>query len=356
LHEHLVGALRTHGLVLAARGREFKAKNTARFDEAERLFNGRRRDSADSAAANELATLLVDKAEALGHLGERQEAAATIQRAERLLEQAMAAHPARLMFASSLYHVRTVMAELHAAAGDSTAADAAAAKAQAVLERFKPYEADARNVDALQQKGVQQRLHAATLLETDPEAAVHELNASEATLRSAVRRRPTYAEGYFLLMETYVGMNAAFAKLGRAEEQLYALPAATTAAQMARWLAPIGQVHKANDWLLTTRGLLSTVLVRQKRPDEAHDVLEAVVGLGEEFLAQPTPDGGALGIIGDAKCRIATIQRDLGQAGWRDTLHAGLIYLRKASALDPKQEEKLAYWTRYASVAATTPR
>ncbi len=356
LHEDLVAALRAHGLVLAARGRAFESESMTRFDEAERLLTGRRRDPSDPAGANELATLLLDKAAALENLGNWQDAAAAIQRAEQVLERTVAAHPTRLMFASSLYHVRTSMSELHAASGDSAAAAAAAAEAQAVLERFKPYEADAKNVDALQQKGVEQRLHAHTLLENDPEAALRELNASEATLRVAVRRRPTYAEGYFLLMETYVGMNAAFAKLGRAEEQLYALPAATTAAQMARWLAPIGQEHRANEGLLRTRDLLSTALVRQKRPAEALDVLEAVVGLGQEFLANPTPDGAALGIIGDAKCRIATIQRDLGQAGWRNTLDAGLIYLRKASALDPKQQDKLRYWTRYASegVAASS--
>lgn len=355
LHEHLVGALRTHGMVLAARGHAFKDASMALFAEAERLATARRRDPSDSAGANEWATLLVDKAEALGHLGDHQEAVATIQRAEHLLEQTVAAQPTRLMFASSLYHVRTVMAELHVAAGNSTAADTAAAKAQAVLERFKPYETDARHVDVLQQKGAVQRLHAATLIETDPEAALRELNASEATLRAAVRRRPTYPEGYFLLTETYAAMNAAYAKLGRADEQLYVLPAATTAAQMARWLAPAAQQHKANEWLLTTRDLLSTVLVRQKRPAEALNILEDVVGLGQEFLAQPTPDGGALGIIGDAKCRIATIQRNLGQAGWRNTLDGGLIYLRKASALDPKQGEKLGYWTKYAAGGHTAP-
>jgi tetratricopeptide (TPR) repeat protein len=358
LHEHLAGALRTHGMVLAARGPEFKAGSMALFAEAERLVTGRRRDPSDSDGANQLATLLVDKAEALGHLGDHQEGVATIRRAEHLLEQTVAAQPARLMFASSLYHVRTVMAELHAEAGDSTAAGAAAAKAEAVLARFKPYEADARNVEALQHKGAGQCLHAAALLETDPEAALRELNASETTLRAAVRRRPAYPEGYVLLTETYVAMNTAYAKLGRADEQLYVLPAATTAAQMARWLAPAGQQHKANEWLLTTRDLLSTTLVRQKRPAEALHVLEDVVGLGQEFLAQPTPDGGALGIIGDAKCRIATLQRDLGQAGWRNTLEAGLIFLRKASELDPKQGEKLGYWTRYAGEggAATTLR
>jgi tetratricopeptide (TPR) repeat protein len=355
LHDHLVGALRTHGLVLAARGHEFKAESMARFDEAERLLRGRRRDPSDAAGANELSTLLVDKAEALGHLGDRQEAAATIRRAEQLLEQTVAAHPARLMFASSLYHVRTVMAELHQEAGDSTAAEEAAAKAEAVLARFKPYEADAKHVDVLQQKGAVQRRHAAELLDRDPEAALRELNASEATLRAAVRRRPAYPEGYFLLTETYVAMNAVYAKLGRAEEQLYVLPAATTAAQMARWLAPAAQQHKANEWLLTTRDLLSTALVRQKRPAEALHVLDDIVGLGQEFLAQPTPDGGALGIIGDANCRIATLQRDLGQAGWRDTLTAGLIYLRKASAVDPKQGEKLRYWTRYAAGGTVPP-
>ena len=347
LHEDLVAVLRAHGMVLAARGPQFKAASMARFDEAERLLAGRRRDPADAGGANELATLLVDKAEALGHLGDLQEAAATIQRAERVMEQTVAAHPTRLRFASLLYHVRMVMSELHAAAGNSTASEAAAAKAQAMLERLKPYEADEKNVDALEQKGAAQRLHAAGLLEQDPEAALRELNASEATLRAAVRRRPAYPEGYFLLAETYAGMNAAYAKLGRAEEQLYVLPAATTAAQMARWLAPIAQQHKANEQLLTTRDLLSTVLVRQKRPAEALKVLEDIVGLGQEFLAQPTPDGGALGIIGDAKCRIATIQRDLGQAGWRNTLDGGLIYLRKASELDPKQGEKLRYWMGY---------
>jgi len=349
LHEHLVGALRTHGMVLAARGQQFKAGSMALFAEAERLVTARRRDPADSAGANELASLLVDKAEALGHLGDHQEGLATIRRAEHLLEQTVAAHPTRLRLASLLYHVRTVMSELHAAAGDSTAADAAAAKAQAVLERLKPYEADAKNVAALEQKGAAQCLHAATLLETDPEAALRELNASEATLRAAVRRRPAYPEGYSLLTQTYAAMNAAYAKLGRADEQLYVLPAAITAAQMARWLAPPAQQHKANEWLLSTRDLLSTTLVRQKRPAEALKVLEDIVGLGQEFLAQPTPDGGALGIIGDAKCRIATIQRNLGQAGWRNTLDGGLIYLRKARALDPKQGEKLAYWTRYAA-------
>jgi hypothetical protein len=352
LHEDLVTALRAHGVVLTGRGRERKAESMARFDEAERLLTARRRDPSDSAAANELAMLLLDKSAALANLGDLPEAGAAIRRAEQVLVQAIAAHPTRLLFASSLYQVRTFMSELYGLSGNSAAAANATAKARAVLARFQPYEADAKNLDALQQKGIAQRLHARALLATDPEAALRELNASEAALRAAVRRRPTYPEGYFELIETYVEMNAAFAKSGRGEEQLYALAAATTAAQMARWLAPSDQEDKANDRLLTTRYLLSGALVQQKRPAEALSVLEDVMSLGHEFLANPTPDGGALGIIGDAKCRIAAIQRNLGQAGWRDTLDAGLIYLRKASALDPKQQEKLLNWTKYASGAA----
>lgn len=349
LHEDLVTALRAHGVVLTGHGREHKAESMARFDEGERLLTARRRDPSDSAAANELAMLLLDKSTALANLGDLQEATVAIRNAEHVLVQAIAAHPTRLLFASSLYQVRTIMSKLYGTAGNSAAAAEATANAQAVLVRFTPYEADAKNLDVLQQKGVAQRLHADRLLATNPEAALRELNASEASLRAAVRRRPTYPEGYFDLIDTYEAMNAAFEKLGRGEEQLYALAAATTAAQMARWLAPAAQQDQANDRLLTTRYLLSGVLVQQKRPTQALQVLEDVMSLGHEFLADPRPDGRALGIIGEAKCRIAALQRGLGQAGWRDTLDAGLIYLRKASALDPTQQDKLREWTKYAS-------
>jgi hypothetical protein len=359
LHEDLVTALRAHGVVLTGHGHELKAASMARFDEAERLLTGRRRDPSDSGAANELAMLLLDKSTALANLDDLPEAVAAIRRAEQVLVQAIAAHPTRLLFVSSLYHVRTFMSELYSLSGDRAAAAGATANARAALARFRPYDADAKKLDALQREGIAQRLHAATLLATNPEAALRELNASEASLRAAVRRRPTYAEDYFQLVETYVGMNTAFAKLGRGKEQLYALAAATTAAQLARWLAPAGQEDRADERLLTTRDLLSVALVRQARfdptrSDQARSVLEDIMSLGHEFLADPRPDGRALGIIGDAKCRIAAIQRDQREAGWRDTLDAGLIYLRKASALDPTQQEKLQYWTAYAVKSAAS--
>ena len=356
LHDTFVMALRTHGLVLAARGPEFQTESMARFDEAERLVTARPRDPADPVAGH-LATVLNNKAVCLAYLGDLEQAVATIQRLDELLERAIAAHPKEFSLASQLHQVRTLASQLYTAMGNDAAAAKETAEAQALMARSERYKPNIGAPAQLTAQGTEHRRKADSLLESDPAAALREWNASEAAFRAAIRRQPTYADGYFQLIETYVGMNRVFAKLGRGEEQLYALAGATTSAQLARWLAPAGRHAEAGKWLLTTRDLLSAELVRQKRPAQALQVLEDVVDLGLEYLAEPTPDGGALGIIGDAKCRIATIQRDLGEAGWRNTLYAGLIYLRKANALDPRQEEKLRYWTRYASEggAGTAP-
>ena len=351
LHDTLVMALRTHGLVLAARGSELRAESMARFDEAERLLMARPRDPADPVAGH-LATVLNNKAVCLAFLGDLEQAVATIRRLEDVLERDIAAHPKQFSYASQLHQVRMLASRLYTAMGNAAAAAKETAEAQALMARSERYKPDISAPAQLAAQGTEHRRKAESLLESDPAAALREWHASEAAFRAAIRRQPSYADGYFQLIETYVGMNRAFAKLGHGEEQLYALASATSAAQLARWLAPTGRYAEAGKWLLTTRDLLSTELVRQKRPAEALDVLEDVVDLGLEYLAEPTPDGGALGIIGDAKCRIATIQRDLGQPGWRDTLYAGLIYLRKASALDPKQQDKVDHWTRYAAEGA----
>ena len=339
LHDALAGALHVHGFVLAARGPAFRTESMARFDEAERLLTTRRREPNDPRGAEGLSLLLTNKAVSLLALGDPREASATLQRSIAVLERAIAAYPKRPSLMALLRQTRGVLSW-------ATSANAPPPP---------PEGPDRTGRDRLRQQGVQHRLAAETLLDTDPAAALRELNASEAALRAGTRRHPTYHEGYFELVETYVRMNDAFEKLGHPDEQLYALGGATTAAQLARWLGPPELRHQANDALLLTRYLLSAGLIRQKRFPEAVEVLEDVVSLGQEFLADPAPDGGALGIIGDAKCRIAGVQRDIGQTGWHQTLEAGLIFLRKAAALDPGQEEKLRAWSAYASEGAPAP-
>ncbi|HYC93591.1 MAG TPA: tetratricopeptide repeat protein [Thermoanaerobaculia bacterium] len=343
LHQDLVAALRTHGKVLAARGPEFRDKSMARFDEAERLHTGRRHEPSDPTAAQGMVALLSIKAAAYLALGDTEQNTLTLERIEDVLERAVTAYPNRSSFVARLYNVRTALAW-------STGNDAAAATATAGAQ-----EALAQLVE----RGRQHRVTASELLKkNEPAAALRELNASEAALHAGIRRTPSYPVGYAELAETYLSMNEAFARLGRPEEQLYALAGATTAAQLRRWLAAPEERHDANEQLLTARNVLSTALVQQNRWAQSLEVLESVVSLGQEFLAEPTPDGAALGLIGDAKSRIARIQRDSGSPSWRDTLEAGLIYLRKASAVDPQQTEKLRFWTDYASegAAATASR
>lgn len=353
LHEDLVAALRTHGKVLAARGPEFRAKSMARFDEAERLHTGRRYEPSDPSAAKGLYVLLADKSAAFAALEDARQATLTLERTEDVLERAIVAYPKRSSFVSALYYIRSTAARFYTATGNDDAAATAKAGAQAASFLLEQYSQDRDGLEEMVKRGRQHRTTAAELLKkNEPAAALRELNASEAALHTSLRRTPSHPEGYAELVETYLAMNEAFEKLERPEEQLYALAGATTAAQLRRWLAVPEQHHQANERLLAARNVLSTALVRQNHPAQALEVLESVVSLGQEFLAEPTPDGTALGLIGDAKSRIARIQHDSGNPSWRDTLESGLIYLRKASTADPRQAEKLRFWTAYASEGA----
>jgi tetratricopeptide (TPR) repeat protein len=337
IQDYLWWALRTHAVLLAARGPAFRSASMALFDEAERVHARLPGDGSDLNAADDLGNLLTTKAGALARLGDLPDGLATIRRARTILTRARHEHPDRWASRMLLSSATAMESQFQSAATNGAK--------PAVVPLDEQQQADTEALDRLLLSGIHHRLAGTALLATDPAGALRELNASEVELRSSMRRRPTHAEGYFQLIRTYLGMQGAYEKLGKPEERLYALAAATTAAQLAQWLAPADRRHDANESLLATRYTLSNALIAQNRPAEALAVLEDLMTLGQELLAEPTPDGRALAILGDAKCGTALVQRRLGHAGWKDTLRGGLVYLRKATAADPAQEKKLRYWT-----------
>lgn len=354
--DHLVEALRTHAVVLAARGPTFRAQSEARFDEAEHLLANRRGDAGGLEKSLQLGRLLVEKAKALEQFGEPAAAIATLQRADGVLESAMNAHPDDLTAGAAVYAARKYEAELRRRTGDAAGADAATARARALFPRFQRFLDASNGLVTTLGRASERRGAGVALLESNPAAALRELQASETLLRdSYIRRRPTELEGYTQLTLTYVQMHAAYERLGRPDDRLAAIAASMRAAEVTRAIASTPEEQRsANERLLVTHNLASQSLLAQKRYVETLDVLHDVMLLGQELLAAPEPDGVALGILGDTKCGMASIERHLQSAGWQETLRGGLAYLRKATALDPGQEKKLRYWTAYASEGTAT--
>ncbi|HEX6087490.1 MAG TPA: hypothetical protein VF266_23355 [Thermoanaerobaculia bacterium] len=353
LHDHLVWALRVYGKVLAHRGLPFKAAALARFDEAERLCTTRRHAANDVWGAAEIGRVLLDKASALVWLQDVRGAIAAADRAATLLAPLAERNP---QFVAEVASARMLASHFRAQL-ERTAGGEDLREAMLVQQRVAAsYAASEDAATKAYVRAVEQKAKGSSLYATDPAGDLRHQRAAQATLRDAyLRVRPVHADGYVQMIETYLAMYWAHQKLGNADEELRSMAAAMTAAEMARWLTTTPQERKdAIDAVVATHYKLSEGLVAQGRYAEALDVLQDLLLLGPELLAEPTPDGAALAILGEAKCGAATIQRKLGQPGWEDTLRGGLIYLRRAAALDRTQQRKLDHWTAYASEGAAT--
>jgi tetratricopeptide (TPR) repeat protein len=108
--------------------------------------------------------------------------------------------------------------------------------------------------------------------------------------------------------------------------------------------------------LLEARLQIGIFLNDNSRFDEALAMVEEQVVIAEKLVhgAQKKPHdvryAKYLGHLGNAKCGLGMVRRNLGRGGWEEAIRSGLIHIQKAVEIDrqnPDYLNELGSWRIY---------
>jgi tetratricopeptide (TPR) repeat protein len=337
----VVSALMAYAQVVSVAGDQPEA--LTRLLEAERVWNARRRDPADSLPRLKLGEILQQQAEVLALMKRNTEAAQTLQRAIVVIEPLQRQQPHNLRYIAGLVAARIHESALRTVLGDVPGATAAAAE----LTRLKTAEETANRPTLEKQvslsaddfeliQKVGDSMYSKEFAEALPMLAVQEEQE-----REMIALFPTEFGSYSTIRNTYMNMAEAQKALGQSAGELASLAAAMNAAQVAAWLAPEQDREARNVVLLDARNDVADALFDRKRSAEALEVIRENVVLAEE-MAQRRECIECRWMLGVAKCLYAFGQRDISADG----LRSGLIHLESASkeSNNGKILGDLAHW------------
>jgi hypothetical protein len=111
------------------------------------------------------------------------------------------------------------------------------------------------------------------------------------------------------------------------------------AAQIAAWLAPEGLQIKMNATLLAARNWLNLFLIENRPLDEALAMIQEQVVVAEVLVQGDMQNATYLQRLGNAKCGLGMIQRDLKKAGWEEAIRSGLIHIQKAVKIEARNHD-----------------
>jgi tetratricopeptide (TPR) repeat protein len=350
LPRDLAWALQDHAHVLAARGRH--VERLASLEEAERIYGG----AASAKAAEgveELGLLLGEKSDALSALGRTSEAQASLQVSTKLLEGLLESHPDGVSYLWELSAARQRHAALLRKGGDRAGAEAADREAKQLDARYQ----------ALMNQGVDEAaklraLHTTRVNEGatlsaagDHAAALGKFKEAEAAARERVRLQPSAFGGYADLRNVYDWIQLMESELHRDEKRAAALNAGMQAAQVAALLAPEESTVAAGADLAKLRVTFGRFLYDGGRLEEALAIVQAQVVVGEDVgVPGAWQDARHLWSLGNAKCGLGMVSRDLKRAGWEEAVRSGLIHIQRAAEIDkrnPEYPKEVGSWRKY---------
>jgi len=325
LRDDLARAERLYFTILKTR-RSPAFERLAAIRDVELLQEQPGRDPADADYQEGTISLLGEESDILIELGRPAQAQRTLGRAIDLATRLVALHPDNPLYYDTLAATRAREASLLRATGDIRGAAAASQKEQDVRKGH----------DRL----YQEQIDAAAELENraNEHLSRNELMAAVSVLREALRHRPTSYHTYQKLGDAYYQLQLIDRDLGKREERLAALGASMHAAQIAAWLAPADEQSQANMTLLQARNRFAQAFIDEGRKGNYQTALgllqESVVVA--ESLAQREPSNADYAwSLGEAKCSLGTVRRNLAAPGWEGAIRSGLIDLKKAAALQP---------------------
>ncbi len=349
LQRDLGWALREHAKVLDAQGRH--RERLATLNDSERAYVASQTDKADAEYTAAHADVLLDRAEALAQLGERAEAKATLQEAIGLHRELVQAHPDNANHMAQLSEAYRRGAAILRKARDSIGADASARERKLLEEKSSTLtENRSKKLQELKEQNVV-RVNAGAKLFNDGkyDKALDEFRASESTVREYVGLEPTVVDGFDELRNVYDWIRTTQEKLPNAkvEERLVALSAWMNAAQIAAWLVP---EDKQNNGLLSARQAFGISLHDKEHYEKALAMVQEEIVVAE-YLVQGDPRNSSyLRSLGNAKCGLGMVRRDLKKAGWEEAIRSGLIHIEKAADIDKKNvnhRKELGDWRKY---------
>lgn len=347
LHTDVIAALDMHASVMSAAGNRDEA--LTRLQEAERTWNSRRRDPADTFALLQFGDVLQQQAHVLTLVGRTAEAAQKLQHAVDIYEPLHRRQPGNIRYLDHLASARRKENALQTRLGNVAGAAAAASEMQRLVAARESV-----NRPALEKKLSLLRAdtnhfsRAVALMKTHNFAeALSELIASESSVREQIVLSPAHFRAYSTTRATYVTMAGQQKLLHDIDSHLGSLAAAMNAAQVAAWLAPDDQREGENLALLDVRNDVAGALIGQMRIAEAIQVLRENVVLAEE-MARRRGCVECRWHLGVAKCMYASIEN--ARWGKRDVsvdgLRGGLIHIESASkeSKDGRIWRDLGHW------------
>jgi hypothetical protein len=227
------------------------------------------------------------------------------------------------------------------------------AKALAVLGRA-PESAQARqqSIAAWTQLAAQHPKHPLYALELRrARGEATAVSAIESTVRAvenprhAIRRWPADFAGYGNLSVAYT--NRANASRDDGERAAF-LNAALESAQIAAWLAPDFRARDTARALLVARNTFGLFLHEKKRLEEALAMITEDVVVAEALVHADPHDSVIQETLGQAKCSVGQVRRELKQAGWEEAVRGGILHLQRATAMNRQDHwDELADWQQY---------
>jgi tetratricopeptide (TPR) repeat protein len=351
LQRDLGWALREHAKVLDAQGRH--KERLARLNDSERALASQT-DKADAEYTAAHADVLLDRAEALAQLGERAEAKATLQEAIGLHRELVQAHPDNANHMAQLSEAYRRGAAILRKARDSIGADAYARERKLLEEKSSTLtENRSKKLQELKEQNVV-RVNAGAKLFNDGnyDKALDEFRASESTAREYVGLEPAVVDGFDELRNTYDWIRTTQENLPNAkvEERLASLSAWMNAAQIAAWLVPEDKQKEMNNKLVSARRVFGQFLNAEKRNDEALAMVQEEVLAWDNLNRGDPRNPDYLWSLGNAKCALGMVRRQLKKAGWEEAIRSGLIHTKKAADIDKanvKHPKEIGQWRKY---------
>ncbi len=352
LQRDLGWALQEYATVLKAHGRQ--RERLARLDDAERIVVKARYDKADAEYTAAQAEVLLNRAEALASLEKRLEAIANLRKSVNLYEELMQAHPDNPNYVAQLSDTHRRGAAILRNAGDSVGAESAESERRQLEEKYSTFTADgSKELQQLEeQRNARVDAGAKLFQQVDYAGAFREFRASEAIARNYIRLEPAGVGGLDELRNVYDWIRTTQEKLPDAKvaEKLASLSAWMNAAQIAAWLAPEDKQKEMNNKLVSARQVFAQFLNAEKRNVEALAMVrEEVLAWNDLHHGDPrNPD--YLWSLGNAKCGLGMIRRDLKKAGWEEAIRGGLIHIKKAADIDKanvKHPKEIGQWRKY---------
>jgi tetratricopeptide (TPR) repeat protein len=351
LQDDLVSAAQAHSAILAARGGH-AAERLSIIRNAQQIRERAVRDRNDAGAEQTAVNLLGEEADILLAMGRLPEARKRLGQAIDRATKLVAAHPDTELYLTTLSGTWAREAGRLIDPGDRegiAAVERARARYQSLQMKNAAVSLELWN------RGIAHVTKGSQLAGTEPPddaAAMRELAAAESAFREVVLRRPASYGTYNELRNVYQWLQRTEGRLGRKEERLESLGASMHAAQIAAWLTPSAK-SEMNYRLLAARNFFAQALLAEndrKSNEAALGLMQEAVVVADSLVQREPGNPVYRFALADAKCVLGMVRRNLGTAGWENSIRSGLIDVRRAATLAPERIDfrtKQASWRQY---------